>query len=124
VFASLTNMGFKRSFKQAVGFYITYSIFGVVIVTLLGSVFIFASGDTPFERGQNGGFIVTILYSLFMAILVARSKGILFKADSVFLIFAGGFMGWLFGLFIGLVPVAILTTKANSHNKSFNQNRE
>jgi len=121
MFKNLTNYGFERTGKQAVGFYIAYFFLAIFFGFLTGALYALITGDETFEGGMRAGQIMAIFYCLGLAIIVAHFKGILSSFKVILLVAASGIMAVLIGALGGLIPVAYLSTTSNSHNKSVKQ---
>ncbi|RYV01833.1 hypothetical protein SOPP22_15880 [Shewanella sp. OPT22] len=106
----------QKTFLEALGFYLILLFFWIILVALFGTFFFLAPGDTPAERGFNGGVIGCVIYCMLLPFVILKARGLLLSANS-FLIFVGGILGWLLGLPAGLLVAAFISTMQSSHNK-------
>jgi hypothetical protein len=118
MFANLMNLGFERSAKQGIGFYLAYLFVGILLGALVGAISAVITGDGSFEAGVRIGNITAIIMCLLLAGLIAHKKGMFRSFSSLLLIIASGLFAVLLGGVGGLMPVAYLSTRPNAHNQS------
>lgn len=105
MFKELTNFGYKRSNKEAFGFYIAYFLFGIP----LAIIFTYSlNPSATFEESIQYGNIFAALYSFLLTILIARNKKKK-KQGHIFFAFLSPIIGGLFGSLFGLIIPAFLT---------------
>lgn len=110
MFKNLFNLEYKRSKSQAVGFYIVYVIFGLLLAGIAG---IIAAIIYPDINGIMLGGTVGAIYSLLVYFYSYRLKNL----HSIYLVLLGltaGALAYLFGILISFIVVAYLTTKGES----------
>lgn len=117
MFTKLTEFGYKRSGKEAFGFYIAYLFFGIVLGALAGALYasVTLDGNSGYEdgvsAGQRVGGVISILYPLVLAFLVVTRRNLTKDFLSIILAVLSGILGIFGGGLLGLIPVAYLTTK-------------
>jgi hypothetical protein len=111
MFQDLLNFSYRRTPLQAFGWYLIFLLIGLVIGALAGVIF--APGATSFTEGFQGGVqvgkIVVIPYHIILGILLLwdRHEGM----ANILLALAGVVLSMLLGVFGGLIPLAVLTTR-------------
>jgi len=117
MFNNLTNFGYQRSAKEAVGFYIAYLVlflFAGVILTVVGALI--TSPNNPFEFGVLIGSIVASISSLGVSFLILKEKKLLGNFGCILLFLLSGLLAFFVGGIVGLIPAAYLTTKPTNRN--------
>ena len=118
MFRRLTDFGFQRTPLQAVGFYLTYIVMGLLVSAGLGAIVAAGSGangfDAGFQVGLQVGPVFAILLTTALAFVVLRAKGLLGHAGYLLVGLLGVGGAVLAGLLLGLVFVAFLTTRPES----------
>lgn len=121
MFSKLANFDFKRTAKQAFGFYISYLLLCMVIGGVVGGTAGLLSPENSNQVAYIAGQIVAVVYVMILGILIAVKRSIIKSFSVVFLLAFTALISVFFGALGGLIPVAFLTTKENqSHNKSSN----
>lgn len=122
MFTHLTQFEYKRSKKEAFGFYIAWFGFLLLVTSLIGAL---AGLLVPtevevgqslfegkaFELGLKMGTMFATLFSLAFSILICRAKGIISQFSSVVLIVLSGVLGLVGGGLLGFIIPAYLSTK-------------
>jgi hypothetical protein len=121
MFNNLTNYGFERTGKQAIGFYLAYLFLGLILGFLTGALYALITGDGSFKGGVRAGQFMAIFYCLGLAITVAHFKGMLLSFKAILLVVTTGIIAVFIGALGGLIPVAYLSTASNSQNKTLKQ---
>lgn len=117
MFTKLTDFGYKRSGKEAFGFYIAYLLFGIVLGALAGALYASVTLDASsgfqdgVAAGQRVGGVIAILFPLVLAFLVVTKRNLTKDFLSILLAILSGILGLFGGGLLGLIPVAYLTTK-------------
>ena len=111
MFKNLTDFAYKRSGKEALGFYLGYLILIVVVGALAGGLFGLASGQENFELGLRIGNIIGILASLGLSFAVLSKKGLMNNFGLLLLALLSGLLAFIGGGLLGLIPASYLTTK-------------
>lgn len=131
MFKNLFNLGYKRNFIEAIGFYIVYVFLFVLIISLVNGVITnilypeikSSSFQEAYERGKLvAKYCVPILLLiasaiLSISILVCKK---LYNIGAILLALVTICMTSLFGSVLGIIPMSILTTFDSNRNKEFN----
>ncbi len=113
MFSQLVNFGFKRTAKQAFGFYISYLVLGLILGFIVGIIAGLLNPNNPQQAGLLAGQI--------MVIIVAVKRSLLKSFTVIFLIALTALLSLTLGALGGLIPVSFLTTREDkSYNKSSN----
>jgi hypothetical protein len=111
MFRELTNFSYQRTAPQALGWYLIFLLFGVLLAGIAGGLL--GTGASSFyegfERGSEAGWLVSTFYTAALAVVLLRSRWK--SALNVFLALAGVTLGLLVGSLGGLIPLAVLTTR-------------
>ena len=105
MFKHLINFSYKRTAAQAFGFYITYFILLLLIITVLGGIF-----ASDFDEGVRFGAASTVASSFILAFLVLYNKRRINHFGYFLLASSAGIIALFMGLLGALIPVAYLTT--------------
>jgi len=108
MFSDLLDYEKKRSAQQAVGFYIAYVLVGLLAIFLFGMLMelLFSIG---YDNGKKIGYLFAVVIPLVLSFMILISKNALhFKY--VLLALLSGILG-LFGIFLGFILTAYLTTR-------------
>lgn len=108
MFDNLFDFKAERSKAQALGFYIAYLLFLLLIGALLGGVVGASGGD--FQDGLKTGQIAVIILCPLLSFLIIAKKGAL-SVGNVVLALVSGILAMLGGGVLGLIPAGILTTR-------------
>jgi hypothetical protein len=111
MFSNLTNLSFKRSSKQAFGFYIAYLILIMLIAGLVGGFYSVGTGNDSFEAGLDLGTYIAAVSSVVISFAVLFKKNLLGNYLYLVLVVLSGILGLVGGGLLGLLPAAYLTTK-------------
>jgi len=111
IFNNLTDFGYQRSTKEAIGFYIAYLfliiIFGVFLAFGLSAIV----QNNTYNFGLIIGNVVAIVFSLGVSFLILKEKNLLGNFGFILLALLSGLLAIFLGGFGGLIPAAYLTTK-------------
>lgn len=111
MFSNLTNLSYKRDFKQAAGFYIAYLVLLVILSAILGVVYGLATGQDSVEAGVNFGTTIAIISSLVLSFAVILKKNLLTNHLLIVVALLSGVLAFIGGGLLGLIPAAFLSTK-------------
>ncbi|HEY4517353.1 MAG TPA: hypothetical protein VJI74_00500 [Candidatus Paceibacterota bacterium] len=117
MFKNLSNFSYERNWKEAVGFYLAWLFFTLLVAFLAGffSGIVFStlspSTQLPFSLGVKIGTVFAVIISLTLGILIVKGKGTVKEFSSIILIVASGLLAIFFGGLGGLIIPAYLTTK-------------
>lgn len=115
----ITDLDLKRSWLEAMTFYIIYLIIGVVISSVLGAVAGSLFNDS-IQAGIKSGVVFAGIYTAFLYVQVYRKKKIKSKA----LIILGAvatIIGFFYGMLVSLIFVAIITTRENGRQADIDE---
>ena len=111
MFTRLTDLGFKRSPLQAVGFYLAYLLLGVLISGLAAPIAaVLGLADSSFLSAVQVGAAVIIPFCVGIAIGIGVKKGIPFEFKMLVFYVITGICALFLGALLGLVIPAYLTT--------------
>lgn len=112
VFSNLFDLRYRRTHRQAVGFYLAYLTFifitGIFIGGLYGAITGASAGLAGFKIGN---FLVVVFILALSTTMVSHKKRLNLKY--AFIILLSGVLALLFGGLGGLIPVAYLSTRRN-----------
>jgi len=111
MFKNLTDFSYKRTGKEALGFYLAYLLLIVLIGVLSGVVSALASGQQNYELGFRIGNIIAILSCLGLSFAVLSKKNLMNNFGFILLALLSGLLAFIGGGLVGLLPAAYLTTK-------------
>lgn len=110
MFTELTNFGYERTGKQAVGFYLAYLLMAILIGALLGGL---VGAFTELEDmsvaarvGAAGAFIIVLV----LGGLIIQAKGLQGSLAAIMLVLLAGILTLFAGALGGLLPIAYLST--------------
>lgn len=121
MFKELFNLSYKRTKLQAFGFYIVWSLIFMIIAGLLNGIFAALLYPNLMQDGYNGGYkagtataryvvpICALVLTTSLSSAIIRSRKI-FSTATLLLATASVLITPLFGCWIGMIPMAILTT--------------
>ncbi len=114
MWSELTNFGFKRTKKQAFGFYLAYLVLIMLIGFIVGAASSIISPDSAqsFAEGLRLGTIVALICSIIITYLVVQKKNLL-SFRYILLILLSGALALFAGGIFGLIVPAVITTKNN-----------
>ena len=108
MFEDLFKFEKERNRKEALGFYIAYSIFTIMFLFIFGVVMGLAFGPKIGPEATQIGHAFAVLVPLMLSFEILRQKRA-FSFANIFIALTSGVLG-VFGIFIGLIPTAYLTT--------------
>ena len=115
MFKNLTNFSYKRSWKEAIGFYLAYLLVGLILGGIAGGLSSIQSGATTFSEGFNTGLgigqIVGIIYSLIISFVVLIQRKLYKNFGWVILALLNGLLAFFGGSLLGLIIPAFMTTR-------------
>jgi len=121
MFNNLTNFGYERGAKEAVGFYLAYLLLIIVFGAFVGGIIGGIAGEMT-EGIKNlivkiVAFLTAIIV-IMLSIVVVRSKKYGWKFADILVILISGVISIFGGGLLGLIGVAYLTTKASAGQDS------
>lgn len=123
MFKQLTNFGYKRSPKQAFGFYLAYILLTMLIAMIIGGIvgrlFInTADSDAAFEAGLKIGNVVAFVISIILNYTILKQKKLYLSFPYLLLALFSILLTMLFGALIGYVPMAYMSTKSTKEKNA------
>ena len=115
MFRNLTDFGYQRNWKEAIGFYIAYFLLGALVGGLAGGLMgvIFPVADSTFSAGfasgVRAGTVISVIISLALSLAIIVKKKLAF--GYFFMGLLAGLLALVAGGFLGLIPVAYLATR-------------
>lgn len=111
VFSNLFNFSYKRSFKEAIGFYIVYALLLMLVGGVLAAItrVAFPIGDV-FDQSIMVGQISATLVTLGLAVLILMGKGLLGRPLNMVLMLLSAVLSYFVGGILGVAVLAYLTT--------------
>ncbi|MGI6775953.1 MAG: hypothetical protein ACOX5S_01485 [Patescibacteria group bacterium] len=111
MFKNLLDYSYKRSFKEAIGFYISYLVLTLILAVLLTSVLGPTSGQENFDFGYRVWNLVAIIVTVTLSFLILKKKEFLGNFFYFILALLSGVLSYFGGGLLGLIPVAFLSTR-------------
>ena len=113
IFQRIFDFPFQRSALQAFGWYIIMALLSSLVCGIAGGIAGALQPAQSFESGlrvgRHVGPIVAAILVTICSILLIKPRGLSVLGTSLALI--GVFLSLLLGVFAGLIPLAILTTR-------------
>ena len=119
MFKNLNNLEIKRSWKEAVVFYIVYLIATLIIgvvLTVFAAIIFNVTPENAKDFGIKVGTGMAIVISTFLTYYILKKKGILKEPSSLAYIFATCVFSGLGGALLGLIIPSFLTTESVKNN--------
>ncbi len=111
MFLELTNFALKRTPKQALGFYFAYLLFIIILSGLIGGLFGYFSKSVTYEIGARLGTLISVVTSLYLSFLMLQKKKLTKNTRFLLLAILSGFLAYIGGGLLGLIPASYLSTK-------------
>ena len=117
MFKELMNLKYKRSAKQAIGFYIIYFLIGILlsailagsIVSILARMGMIPDTQTAITIGQVVGACCSIVYCFSLSLLILISKRLYTSIPAILLTLLTILAAAIMGSFLGCICPAILS---------------
>lgn len=114
MFGKLTDVSAKRDFVGAFTFYVA----NVVVLAGISAVLIHALGMVGMVEGVNGNIFeggevhtqIGSLFVLWLGATILTKRGLTSDMMSIIIVAAALYLAWTSSVFLGLVPLALLTT--------------
>lgn len=114
MFDDLFDFAKERTQKEALGFYIAYSILTLMFLFIFGIFMALVFGERIVNEATQIGRAFAVLVPLVLSFEILRQKRN-FTFTNVVIALLSGILG-IFGIFVGLIPTAYLTTLSNKRN--------
>ena len=112
MFKNLTNVKYKRTAKEALGFYLAYFFLALLIGGLAGAlVGGLANQRSVFDMSLRVGNVVAIIFSAGISYYILKAKKLTNRYGFLVLAILAGILAGFGGALLGLIPAAYLTTK-------------
>ena len=111
MFKNLTNFGYQRNFKEAVGFYVAYLLFNAIIAAIVGATVSLTKTGSFFNFGISVGSTVAIINCFGLSLLISKEKGLLGNLGVIMLVILSGLLAMFAGGLGGLIPTTYLSTR-------------
>jgi len=118
MFNNLTHLGYKRSKKEAFGFYLAYLFLIILVGATLGELAAITFGDAGPDFATRMGTFRAFVVCTVLSFLILKKKGLMKKFSSFVYIIISGSLSIIGGELLGLIPVAYLTTIKRAKEKS------
>ena len=109
MFSNIFDYGYKRSTRQAFGFYLVHFISIMLLGGIISGIYASLTGKGGFEVGLIIGSIMAIVLCITISTTIVIKKRIM-SFKNVTLILASGVLAIFIGGLGGLLPAAYLTT--------------
>lgn len=111
MFKNLTNFGYQRNTKEAIGFYLAYFLLVVLVCVILGALVGLIVPSSSFNTGLILGTALAVIASIGISILILKEKNLLGSFPLLLLALLAGILAIFIGALGGFIPVAYLTTR-------------
>lgn len=108
-FSELSNFEYQRSAKQAIGFYLAYLVFIIILAGAFGAL-LGVSGGSHGSVSIVAGNLVAMILTGYLGFAIWRQKHL--EPAMLGLVALAVVLGLLGGGILGLIPVAYLTTRS------------
>ncbi len=107
MFSNLLNLEIKRNLKQAIGFYIAYLIFVLLLITVVGFV---TDPSRSFEAGVEFGQRFVVLIAITLSFLIFYKKNSVQSFKSIAIILLVAVCAIFGGALLAMIPISYITT--------------
>ena len=116
MFKNLMDFGYQRTAKEAFGFYLAYLLLIAVVCGVLSGLIGFVVADSGtfaegFKKGVRIGAPIAVCIVLTISFTILAKKKRLSHFGYLLLALLSGALSLLGGGLLGLIPVAVLTTR-------------
>jgi len=118
MFKNLTDLSYKRTTKEAVGFYIAYLLIFMIAGAIGGVLFLNVENSESFAAGVNIGSKISIILSIIISFSVIYAKKISNNFGYIILALISPILAAFGGGLLALIPIAYLTTRGTPNNPS------
>lgn len=110
VFNHITDFGYQRNFKEAVGFYIITLIFIIGFAFLMAIILAFLlNPEKLMEVMETWWYKIAILYVTTVSFLILRAKKLIYNYKYIILLILPALITYFYNIFVGLLFTAGLT---------------
>ncbi len=111
MFKKLTDFSYKRSGKEALGFYVAYLVLIIISAGLLGGVIGLILGEEGITLGMRVGNLIAVFMCLAISFVLLSKKRETGNFGFILLALLSGILAFLGGGILGLIPAAYISTK-------------
>lgn len=111
MFKNLTDYGYQRNAKEAIGFYLAYLFLIIFSCGMLGGLIGMITQSGDFSLGVRVGTIMAIMAAVVLSFLILKEKKSLDNIGCLLLAIISAVLAFFSGGLGGLIPVAYLTSK-------------
>ena len=113
MFKNLTNFSYKRTWQEAIGFYLAFLLLSMILGAIAGALFggtanTFSQG---FNQGVRVGAIIGIIFCLIISGLLLKEKKLFRNFGYILLALLSGILAAFGGSLLGLIIPAFITTR-------------
>jgi len=113
MFRHLTDFSYRRTIRDAVGFYLAY--FGLIVIGgfLVGALagVVMGGGDSVYEIAVRIGTLFAIIVCVVLSFTILQKKRLMGNLGYVAVAVSSGILAIFGGALLGLVPAAFLSTR-------------
>jgi hypothetical protein len=120
MFKNLTNFSYKRTVKEALGFYLAYLFLIMILGGLVGGFLGMIEKDGGFDLGVRIGTTFAVIFSVSLSFLILGKKKLLNNFGFILLALFSGLLAVFIGGLGGLIPAAYMTTRSEKQTDSTN----
>src|SRR3990167_6486394 len=102
MFKKLMDFKYKRTPKEALGFYLAYLLLIVVVGGLIGGILGLLIGEGSIELGMRMGGIVAVIISLSLSFMILSKKKLTNNFGMILLALLSGILSFIGGGLLGL----------------------
>ena len=111
MFKKLTHFAYKRTKKEALGFYLAYFLFIVLAASLAGGMHRIVTGKNDILGAMGAGVLTAVVIVLTLSFLILMRKKLMGSFGLLLLSIFAGILAFAAGGLLGLIPVAYMTTR-------------
>lgn len=114
MFKHLFQFDYKRSVKEAIGFYLVYFVLVVLGGSLTGAAMMLATGSQDRQLAVRGGALFATGATLVLSFIILSKKKFWKRLRYLLVGILAVVLADLGGILFGLIPLAVLTTRGKS----------
>ncbi len=111
MFKKLTEFSYKRNWKEAVGFYLSYLLMGLILGFIAGALFGIIMPNRNLSEGLKIGVIVGAIYTLIISSIVLVQRKLYKNFGWIILTLLSVILTIFGGAILGLIIPAFMTTR-------------
>jgi hypothetical protein len=118
MFKHLMDFSHKRSWQEAIGFYLAFFLLGVILGALSGALLGSSLGSSTFHQGISSGIGIgiwsSIVYSLAVSCTLLIQRKLYKNFGYVLLALLSGLLAAVGGAILGMIIPAFMTTRGST----------